>query len=261
MIRVIKQIVKVPIHFFTLIVEYIITPNRFLKSLENKFKGESIYCVGGGPSLKTEDLSLLDGKIVIMCNFAYKILDQCNPGYKISLSQDTRRITSLKDVDRNLFDLSLRSLYGRPHMLFKFLLEGSFKKEDKLIIPKMYGFFRDTMWKKEDLLQDGLNGNILMGNSVMNFAIQLAYYLGAKRVVLLGADMNYQGASTHFDEDRTEDKEINDDDIAQGMIRDIKDLTEALSNKGIELINTSPLTNEPYTEKMTLKEVVSKYPS
>ncbi|MCO5249185.1 MAG: DUF115 domain-containing protein [Chitinophagales bacterium] len=257
MIRILKEIIKVPIHYMTLLVEYIISPRSLIKSLENKFKGETIYCVGGGPSLNSEDLSLLNNKIVILCNFAYKVLDRCEPKYKISISQDTRRISSLKDVDRKLFDLSLRVLYDRPHLLFKFIKEGSFKREDKIIIPKMYGIFRDTKWKKEDLLERGLNGNIIMGNSVINSAIQLAYYLGAKRIVLLGVDMNYNNGATHFDQDRPYDrKESIVKPIEEGMISNLKDLTEALSKKNIALINTSSLTKEPYTQKMSLKDVV-----
>ncbi len=258
--RFLKDVIKIIIHYVSLVVAHIITPRKKLNELENSKKDSTIYCVGGGPSMNLMDLSLLNGQNVILTNFSYKILDKCKPGFSISFAQDTRRIEEMKKVDRDLFDFSLRTVYGRPILLLKFLWNQSFTKKDLLIIPKTYGIFRDTDWKKEDLL-DGhkINGNIQIGYSIIYSAIQLAYYMGAKRIVLIGVDLNYTGAATHFDENRSYERSLVDNALLEKMMNNLKDLTDALKEKGVEIYNTSTLTNETYTQKITLEEAVRKF--
>lgn len=261
MVKVLKDIIKLIIHYISILVAYIITSNKKLKELENSKSNKTIYCVGGGPSLNSIDLSMLNGKQVILTNFSYKILDKCQPDFSISLVQDTRRMYDMRNVNRSLFDYSIKSVYGRPILLLKFLWEKSIRNSDILMIPKMYGIYRDTKWKKEDLLSGKkINGNIQIGSSIILTAIQLAYYMGAKRIVLVGVDLIHTPTLTHFDDNREIDRKmVGQYEVFDKMISDLKDISEILNIKGIEIYNTSPITNETFTRKISLEEAVNTF--
>lgn len=149
------------------------TPND-LWTPTREWEGEDAFLIGGGPSLKNFDFSLLEGKNVIGCNDAYHlgphIVSICAFGDQ-------------KWWQRNKWDLEKfpnRVVTNSP-TLMPYKLPSNFKK----MIRIQNGFSHGG---------DSLGWNYSTGA----LAINLATLLGAKRVFLLGYDLGVQGAVHHW---------------------------------------------------------------
>jgi hypothetical protein len=173
-----------------------------LRTYKNRFKGKTIYCVGNGPSLATEDVSLLKNENLILTNSGFKILDKCEPGFACSIVQDTWRYQSL---NADLKTLSIPVFYSchEPSMVKKNIAMAKKEwvylkfrwKSTHIKLGFAGGLTFDTTFDFSDNIEETFYG----GYSVIFGAIQLAYYMGASKIVLLGVDMDFSGSQKHFD--------------------------------------------------------------
>jgi hypothetical protein len=177
-----------------------------LERLRNMHAGQTIYCVGNGPSLKQQNLDLLDGKMVLLTNRAFALLEQFSPAISYNVVGDvhgfnkmgpaliTRKETTFVSAHL-LIGHSLAPEYRSDKFVY-LMPAHQWIRNDKSISPVVttgLGFSRD------------IRQRIFWGYSVIFGAIQIACYLGAKRVVLLGVDMNYTGdASKDYAIDRND---------------------------------------------------------
>lgn len=80
------------------------------------------------------------------------------------------------------------------------------------------------------------------GNNSGYMAINVAYHLGVKRIVLLGYDMKLEGARTHWH--KGYDDKISLDRrrvvLGQEMLCEFPTLVEPLKTAGVEVINANP---------------------
>lgn len=139
-----------------------------------EWEGEDAFLIGGGPSLKNFDFSLLEGKNVIGCNDAYHlgphIVSICAFGDQ-------------KWWQRNKWDLESfpnRIVTNSP-TLMPYRLPKNFRK----MIRIQHGFSKGG---------DSLGWNYSTGA----LAINLATLLGAKRIFLLGYDLGVKGPVHHW---------------------------------------------------------------
>jgi hypothetical protein len=165
-----------------------------LQHLKNRHAGETIFCLGNGPSLNQQNLSLLDGKTVLLTNRAFQLLDRFRPGTAYNVVHDVHG-----------FNKFGASLMVRPETAFvscSFLCDYALKREycsDKhLYLMPAYKWQRNAgIIQPQVLYSTGFSRDITqriyVGYSVIFHAIQIAYYFGARRVVMLGVDMNYTG--------------------------------------------------------------------
>jgi len=155
--------------------------------------GEKVYIIGGGPSLKDFDFSLLADKCTIAVNKS--IFHVPNPSYFISVDY-----TFLRKVSKGLF----HSITAKKFFVADF--SCSFLKEiDKQITDTRYNMvydLRDYNFLIRAQRQDGIGytfENFRTGRNSGFCALQLAVILGFKRIYLLGVDLNQQG-KTHYHE-------------------------------------------------------------
>ena len=159
-----------------------------LASYQDKHKGERVFLIGTGPSLKAEDLELLKDEYSIGCNMVYKIY-----------SQTSWRPTYHCVTDRN---------YG-----IRLSEELSQKVTVPFFVPKstyvrMKQHPQNSIWISDIYDQDiyEVTGDMLsycrVQGTVMGFMIELAIFMGFEEIYLLGVDCtsSFQ-AKGHFVKD------------------------------------------------------------
>ena len=198
-------------------------------TVPKNFYGETIYIIGGGPSLKDFNFSNLIGRKTIAINkaiFYHKSAD-------VLYWTDGRFYTWFKnevDAYKGLkFSLKPGSQYTRDIQISR---KG-----------KPYGLEEDPQ-----TLAHGFNSGYA--------AINLAYHLGAKRIILLGFDMANDGTETHFHDGyptRAAGNEVYTDKFLPGF----KQLKSEIKPKGIHVLNASPYSKLNVFPKITIEQALS----
>jgi len=195
-----------------------------VKKLKNLEIGKDIYILANAPSIKKEDLSLLKDKVSIGMNANplleeefgfisqyYVVSDQRFLNHPIKrkmattmLSPSTKRIfrAELEDFD----DLSLKNETYYVNVIGK------------------NGF------------SFNLNKGYYFGVTTTMLAIQLAVYLGAKNIYILGMNLKYNGESPRF---YKEDQVQEFDSFTSVQISNVRNAYLELKGKGINLYNCS----------------------
>lgn len=102
----------------------------------------------------------------------------------------------------------------------------------------------------------GKNGKVHSGSHSGYQAINLAYLLGARRIILLGYDMNVKDKNmVHFFGNHPKGLR-NTPNAYSKWIKNYKQLSEELSKEGVDVINCNKDSAIPYFEKRELKDVL-----
>lgn len=191
------------------------------------FLGDTIYIVGGGPSLKKLDFNLLKDKTVIAVNKAFLHL----PMAQVLYWSDTR---FFEWYSKEIEDFKGIKVTCRPQP----------KRNDIINLLNTGKTGLETMSYG---LRDGGNSGYA--------AINLAYHLGAKRIVLLGFDMQTNGKETHWHEgySSTADTET----MGRLMIPNFDSLVEPLAKRKVKVYNASPISKLTSFEKITIEEALA----
>ena len=209
-----------------------------LKELKNRHLGETIFCLGNGPSLNQQRLDLLDGKIVLLTNRAFQLLDRFRPGIAYNVVADVHGFNKIGD-----------SLMARPeiafvscHLLAGYALKREYCSEKHVYLMPAFkwqrtaGIIQPGPWLATGFSRD-ITRRIYLGYSVIFCAIQIACHLGAERVVMLGVDMNYTGDSAkdyaitrNEAPNWTMDYDVHAKPMFEYFIRELKQLNVELLN-------------------------------
>ena len=161
--------------------------NSKLRSLKNKHKGETIFIIGNGPSLTPEILSKIKGKTCLASNKIYLMFQHTDwrPNY-YSVEDDLvlkNNISEINEYNSSLKLLPIHSIFhiGKVKDAIYFNYHG-------------HHFYPD----KPKFSSDVLSG-IYWGGSVVYTQIQLAIFLGAKKIVLLGVDFSFSIPKKNLD--------------------------------------------------------------
>ena len=173
--EILKKSGYVKFHIFKFV--YLLFGSKKLKSYKNKYKGETILVVANGPSLKITPL-------------------------------DKFRIPS---VGMNKIDLLFDKTKWRPNFIV--CINGLVTLQNKKIFKKLAipvildikSFFLGAISKnisyflpnyKTDF-SNNFTKNVGTSGTVTYSAIQFAYYLGAKKIILVGLDHSFKGYSNN----------------------------------------------------------------
>ena len=207
-----------------------------LVQLKNKHRGSRIFCLGNGPSIKQTNLSLLKNEVVISTNHVNKVF--ANYGFfpQYTCITDRNRILELRgDASLNhstvivsdhmalspdptffsqkekecyiFLQQRVKSIY-RPFIALLPLVAKAYhkylylKKIEKLpteLDLKEY-LVREFFADKNQLSFDLAKGSNL-GTTVVFTAIQVAAYMGASEIYILGVDADYSKEKYCFDID------------------------------------------------------------
>ncbi|MEA1938833.1 MAG: 6-hydroxymethylpterin diphosphokinase MptE-like protein [Pseudomonadota bacterium] len=163
---------------------------KTLADLRDTFKGRRCFILGNGPSLKKTDLTRLNGEYVFCVNRGYKALEMGLARMSFFVVSD--RITYLgsrAEIDAAPAD---RRFYRRDIL--------SFKAGDAFKIPKGTIVFdcHSTKTMNEGYFTTDPAKPLRRGYTVVLDCVQLAYGFGFDEVYILGVDLDYSKADTHF---------------------------------------------------------------
>lgn len=201
-----------------------------ISRVEPIWSGETVYIIGGGPSLKDFKWDGLRGKKTIAINKAF----YAYPNADLLYWTDGRFYNWYKnDID-------------------------NFKGLKYTITPTYPGISQDInvlkrgqklgLEKERDTLSHGNNGGYA--------AINLAFHLGAKRIVLLGYDMGNDGTKSHFHEGYPTHA-TGENVYKSQFIPSIESLAPLLKNAGIEVYNASMFSKLTVFPKISFEKALS----
>lgn len=222
-------------------------------------KGETIFCIGAGPSLLKEKINLLDGQTVIFTNRSYKLLETIKPKHKYWHVHDQFALQDLKEVNRDKFDASFRSMHKLEKLDFNTIDEKDIFIKPEIVLNHKNKYLVPHVIANGINFSENLETHIcLAGESVIFSAIQIAYYMGASQIVLLGVDMNYGKSplDSHFDRD--ENQFFWPVPYEQSAKPAFIYYDYFLKMKGVKLINCSSETKEDVLEHKKLEEIFNK---
>lgn len=152
-----------------------------LLALKNKYNGQRIFIIGNGPSLKKTDIRLLKNEITIGCNGLFMMFDYMGflpTFYTVEdtlVAEDRAEIVNKIRGTIKVFPYDLKYCLGTD--------------EDTIFI----NFLR--RYPGFPQFSSHFEHCAYWGGTVTYFNMQLAYYLGAAEIYLIGIDHNYKSPS------------------------------------------------------------------
>ena len=152
-----------------------------ISKLKDAHSGETIYLIGGGPSINQINFDLLQTSTTIACNAFFLKMNELGflPTYytvedPLPAEDNANEINELKVRKLIPIDLRQHITPAANTTYLNFLRSSVFYKS------KRFPYFSND-----------LANCCYWGGTVMYMNLQIAAYLGAKKIVLLGVDMNY----------------------------------------------------------------------
>ncbi|MFW6047172.1 MAG: 6-hydroxymethylpterin diphosphokinase MptE-like protein [Candidatus Woesearchaeota archaeon] len=194
-----------------------------LQNLKNKYRYETIACIGTGPSINEEDLTLLNGKVVILLNDAYKLLEKFNPKKAYCVVTDYLK---LKEIRNKLLEINAE-VFVSPNLTnsSEINLNLNYYRDFVFIEPYM----KDFSYSRDFSFSKNLTKGIYLGNSVLFSAIQIASYMGAKKILILGCGFDY--SKGYFDKKINQHAAPPELDYANKMMKHFKEEVEKQGKK------------------------------
>lgn len=203
--------------------------------LKNKYKGETCFILGNGPSIKNLDVSLLKDKYTFAVNGFYEspLYEQLKPS--VYCVYDKFEFANRKEELQ-------RMVIGNDHdMIFLFNRRAIGKIKDDRNCYYVYSTLLPTPRNNSyDLTR---NANTFI--NVLGFCVMCAIYMGFKRIVLLGNDFSrFASRKQHhfYDVDKQIDRKESMFQELQGnaiAINQHSFLYEYCKNNGIEIVNAT----------------------
>ncbi len=150
------------------------------QSLQNKYRGKRIFIIGNGPSLNKTALDKLKGEYTFATNRFYLMYEKID-----------WRPTFYTCVDRRVVTDIYAEVNGLTGSLFFFdeFFKGLYREGSDV------QYFNQRL-RKGDKLEESFSFNaanvVFNGNTVLTYAMQIAYYLGFDVVFLIGCDLGYK---------------------------------------------------------------------
>jgi hypothetical protein len=212
------------------------------KDYKNKFNGDRCFIIGSGSSLKKEKLQYLKNEHIFVVNRSYKALEIGLPHFDFYVCVDTKvyndhsaEIQKCSKFPRFYSQTFLESkkYWDGPREKFIPVYKHASRKEKKF----------DAFYKGEMPLEYEIGWGKTV--TVVVDAILIAYFMGFKKIYLLGVDMCVPNISdTHFygDEKRLRGilKKINQPHFfSLSGIQIIKNLIAFSNYLNFEIVNLS----------------------
>jgi len=202
------------------------TSSKKILELKDKFKNETCFILGQGPSFNDFNKDLLKNKFTFIFGNHFNSINfnQFTPTFYIEndeliLNEYANRINNLK-VDYLFLPNRYKKTLKKEERPFYFFNEDF----------TYFNYFDKNFQKIK--FSKSIDKKFYISTSTLFLTLQLAYYLGFKKVYLLGIDLNYE----------TENITINRDTTKEGLKLIIKDFEKAkkiFERDNREIINLS----------------------
>ena len=145
---------------------------RRIAAMKGKHEGERCFIIGNGPSIKNTDLSLLKDEVTFGLNRIYLLFNQ--------MGFATTYFVAINDL---VIEQSAQDIISLPCPKF---VSGHARD--------LIGFTADMMFlysQEGPAFYTDITKGIWEGATVTYAAMQIAYYLGFQKVILIGVDHSY----------------------------------------------------------------------
>jgi hypothetical protein len=208
MVRFLKDILS----FFPRIIRHrrwLRTESSRLRAFHDIHKGEDCFLIGNGPSLNKMEMSLLNDFYTIGLNKIFLLFEKT--GLRIDYHVCVNRYV-IEQCSRDFLEMKCPSFVSYKHR--NKLLEGSDK-----------AYFLGDIHSKWKFFEDITTG-ISQGSTVTYAALQIAFYLGFRRVFLIGIDHSFASKGTPHKVETMKENDINhfDPNYFKGMKWQLPDL-------------------------------------
>jgi hypothetical protein len=148
---------------------------RRLRSFKNKHQGKRCFIIGNGPSLKNTDLSLLKDEVTFGLNRIYLLFDEI--GFETTYHVAVNKLV-LEQTSEELSRLSIPSFVSWDSQdALKFRRNMMYLRPVHLSGPRFFKNIDDGIWE---------------GATVTYVAMQIAFYMGFEKVILIGVDHSFE---------------------------------------------------------------------
>lgn len=232
----IRNYVLFPIGFFFRKQGFLTKDDKKLFALKNKHKGERVFIIATGPSLRIEDVEMLKDEHTIGVNSIFRIFDKIDwrPDYYCSLDCQVME-QYMKDGVLNLETVAKEKCF--MNSILKNLCHSSKSVFIRGCYLNHYYHYGSLTFKYSPNLECGMYDFY----SVTHSAIMLAIYMGFKDIYLLGVDNNYVGSKTHFIESDTDEKHNYDFAVLtqNSMDAGYKEILKIANEAGVKVFNAT----------------------
>ena len=148
--------------------------HRALLKFRDSNQGQRCFIIGNGPSLRQTDLSLLKGEITFGLNRIYLLFPEL--GFK------TTYLVSVNDLVLEQCSEEIKALEMPKFTTWR---------ARKRLSNDPGNIFIDTDYTGPENFSGDASGRLFEGFTVTYVALQLAYFMGFKEVILVGVDHNF----------------------------------------------------------------------
>jgi len=157
-----------------------------------KHSGETCFIIGNGPSIKDVDLVSLRSEYTFGTNriYLHNSLNHFILNYYCASDNSILSETGFKK-----FLINNNTTF---FLNYNFLKSWVVLKNQRKNIELLYMNTNKRLWDERKLSQDLHLETYWAHTVILEFCIPLAFYMGFKRIYLLGCDTNYSSETTHF---------------------------------------------------------------
>ena len=174
---------------------------RDLLKLRNIHQGKRIFVIANGPSIQVSDLLKLKNEITISVNGAVTLADTIGWKSTYYLFGDLGSWLGYEDKINNtkyegiFLSLQCAARKYESEFLFKPYYIDLYWRFKDIVTYYLLGKNIKEMEFSDDIY---LKGAYAAGRSGVTVAVQLAVYMGAREIYLLGQDCDFKGPARHF---------------------------------------------------------------
>jgi|GEM_PF-1554217 len=197
--------------------------------LKDKYKGKRCFLLGSSPSLKNLDLKKLENECTMTVGKGFKLRES---GLKNSTFHVMSDFVGFLESEKG-FPADFSEIYFTSQNV------PFIENEVKSSLKFYYKRSGDNGFKFEgDILKP-----LYTAETVITFAMAIAFYLGFKEVILIGVDLDFTAITGHAYEssagerERQKNHSINSRDE---MLNGIKISAEEMKKQGTTVLNASP---------------------
>lgn len=212
-------------------------PHDRFAVIERAWEGETVVCIGGGPSLTKDQIDVVERSRckVIVVNDAYLLAPWADICYFADHrwwewhTAGTPKAWPWVQFTNEEVRKAFAQFNGQKVTIYG---TGQMVKDPKVFMLQNHSdktMDRSGLSDEPNGLRTGSNG----GYQVMN----LAYLAGAKRILLLGYDMRFQGKRSHSHNGH---RHTVPEQAYLGWARNFATMLPQLTRRGVQVINCSP---------------------
>ncbi len=197
------------------------------REIKKRESGKRVFIVASGPSILKQDLSFLLDEIVIGMNGTPFIEE------KFGFKSDYYTVSDIRFLqDNNKYNSATKNLHKDTIRVFR----------EELSCIDSRAYFKNTCYLKA-IARDGfsfdLRKGFYFGCTTTLLSVQLAYYLGAKEIILLGCDLFYSAKQPRVYKEKAP---APIDNFTGIQVYNLRNAFLKLGERGIPLYNASPVS-------------------